>query len=290
MKKKLLIMLLASTIVLSGCMGAGGLFEARVYGVRQSEWEYMSARDRLLAQRDYEHSVILERQRVQHELAQQAQDRARIREEGLRAEQSQRQLEEQYHYANNAREAADLAEAKRRSMATYRQDQARRELEEANQRSLNHRQEQERRDVEEARRRSMATHRQEQEKRDLEEARRRSLETRQQQERRDIEAAKRRSMETYRQEQQREQRDVEEAKRRSMDTYRQEQANRAHSSASASTEPNEGELVRGGAIIMDLQRSLGRKPTVSEMQSKLSSSMGVTSAKAGKIIEGLDLY
>jgi hypothetical protein len=91
--------------------------------------------------------------------------------------------------------------------------------------------------------------------------------------------------------------DVVETERRSLQTYQQEQeiinnARRpATSSAAANSNgPNEGELVRGGELIMQLQRQLGRQPLLGEMQHKLQSEMGLSPRKARQIIDALGLY
>ena len=49
-------------------------------------------------------------------------------------------------------------------------------------------------------------------------------------------------------------------------------------------------MVRGGRLIMDLQNTLGRQPTMNEMTSKLQSDMNLSRSQARQIIDSLGLY
>ena len=53
--------------------------------------------------------------------------------------------------------------------------------------------------------------------------------------------------------------------------------------------PNEGQLVQGGQLIMDLQREISSRPSLSQMQSRLETRMSISRSQAKKIIEELGL-
>ena len=52
-------------------------------------------------------------------------------------------------------------------------------------------------------------------------------------------------------------------------------------------QPNEGHLIRGNELIGGLQRDIGRKPSATEMQSRLQSHMGLSATQAQKVIAAL---
>lgn len=53
--------------------------------------------------------------------------------------------------------------------------------------------------------------------------------------------------------------------------------------------PNEVHLIRGNEIIEGLQRDIGRKPTLMEMQQRLQTHMGLSAPQADQIIATLGL-
>jgi hypothetical protein len=54
-------------------------------------------------------------------------------------------------------------------------------------------------------------------------------------------------------------------------------------------EPNEGQLVQAGDLVMNLKRELGHQPTATEMQNYLQTNMGVSSEHAHTILDELGL-
>lgn len=62
-----------------------------------------------------------------------------------------------------------------------------------------------------------------------------------------------------------------------------------HHDAANDWEPNEGQLVRAGDLVMNLKRELERQPTSSEMQNYLQTNMGVSSEEAHIILDELGL-
>ena len=282
MKYKTITMLLVSTLTLSGCI----LFEARTYGVRDSEWQVMSYEDRRNTKQAYE-----KRQReVNNLIIVQNQRRERERTLALHS----------HHYHDAAEEVRD-DEGLRRQQELIAMRHENNRVSRLNATNLEHAQHheaitagqnQEQLDIAQAKRRSIETHRVEQEVRNASAAA----------EEAEIAQAKRRSLQTHSLEQEvrhsraaSEQADIAEATRRSLETHGQEQqarhSNNHHaSSASSTVEPNEGQLVRGGEVVMSLQRRLGRTPLLGEMQSELQSSMGISPRQARQIIESLGLY
>ena len=148
----------------------------------------------------------------------------------------------------------------------------------------------EQRAIDEAKRRSMQTYAQDQSRKAASASA----------EQRVVEEAQRRSLQTYNQEQARrtanssaEQLEIEEAKRASLQTYAQEQARRnspAPSPSASNWRLNEGHLVEGGKLVMDLQREIGRTPNRSETKYRLASRMHISHNQADEIIEELGLF
>lgn len=58
---------------------------------------------------------------------------------------------------------------------------------------------------------------------------------------------------------------------------------------SSNWQPNEAHLARGGELIMGLQRDMGKQPSMSDMQSRLQTHMGLSSTQAQKLISALGL-
>lgn len=53
--------------------------------------------------------------------------------------------------------------------------------------------------------------------------------------------------------------------------------------------PNEVHLIRGNELISGLQRDIGRKPTLSEMQQRLQTHLGLSASQANQVIATLGL-
>ncbi|MBT4963550.1 MAG: hypothetical protein HON32_05165 [Francisellaceae bacterium] len=291
------IALIVTLSLLASC-GPGELFETRLYGVRESEWSTLSSteRSRAISQYNEQQKIYAEQQRIadaarkEQEAYQRTLEAQRLRETQLLEQETNRiqhqaMLNEQQRVSrqsalNNQRDSEQRAmdEARRRSMQTYAQEQARvGDL--AEQRA-----------IDEAKRRSMQTYSQEQ-------ARKAANVSAEQ---RAVEEAQRRSLQTYNQEQARraanasaEQRAIEDAKRASLQTYAQEQArinSPAPSPSISNWRLNEGHLVEGGKLVMDLQREMGRTPNRSETKSRLASRMHISHNQADEIIEELGLF
>jgi len=58
---------------------------------------------------------------------------------------------------------------------------------------------------------------------------------------------------------------------------------------SSTWQPNEAHLARGGELILGLQHDMGKQPSVNDMQSRLQTHMGLSSAQAQKLITTLGL-
>ncbi len=54
-------------------------------------------------------------------------------------------------------------------------------------------------------------------------------------------------------------------------------------------QPNEGILIRSNELLFGLQKELGKKPSVAEMQKRLQTHMGLTAAQAQTVITELGL-
>ena len=59
------------------------------------------------------------------------------------------------------------------------------------------------------------------------------------------------------------------------------------SNAVSKWQPNEGHILRGNELMIGLQREIGRQPTVTEMQNRLRTHMGLSAAQAQKLIATL---
>jgi hypothetical protein len=272
MKIKAVSLLLATSILLTGCTGPGDVFEHRTYGVRDSVWTNMSDSERYATK----HSYILEQQRLQEQRRVNAMLDAK-EAELTRVRDQRYRLEQDRINSQNARNAEDH---QRRLLNEQQRINA------ENDRRYREQQQHQPRlgGINEHVAPAVVAPQISQEQRDLEEAQRRSLITQREDE------ARRQAARAQ------EQRDIEEATRRSMETYNQEQAARQVANAAAPAaaanhnwQPNEGQLVRGGELVMGLQREIGRQPSSGEMQNRLQSHMGLSSAQATKVLEELGL-
>jgi len=256
--KKSMLLPLAMSLVLVGCTGPGEMFESRTYGVRNSEWSMLNTSERYAAKQAYlQEQALAEQRRLNDILRAQNEEMQRARYDSARYHT---------HHHHNHNHAQDLQQQQR---AAERQRQAAADQQRIY-RSIarqNHRPEPTQRQpssedvaIAEAKRQSLITHQQE-------EARRQQLRAQ-------------------------EQRDIAEATRRSMETYNAEQAarNQASQGTHNDWQPNEGQIVRAGELVMSLQRELGRQPSASEMNTKLQSSMGLSRAQSAKVIDELGLY
>lgn len=65
MINKKISLVLASTLVLTGCFGAGEIWEPKTCGVRNSEWYAMSESERYYARRTFEdHERIAQQEKI----------------------------------------------------------------------------------------------------------------------------------------------------------------------------------------------------------------------------------
>ena len=209
------IILAITVIMTTACTGPGEIFEPRVYGVRQSKWEIMSEAQKVEAMKAY----TLEQQRLVE------QEKIRVQQEKLRLAREQQRL---------AREEADALRRARleQSYNTYTTTSSYST--------------------------SPYTYRT---------------------------ATNTTAVKKNNNAERRERAQLEEAKRLSLQTYRQEQEARS----TASWNPNEGQLVEAGRLVMDLQREIGRLPNAGEMESRLQSQMHLSRSQAHKILDELGL-
>jgi len=246
------ILLSAASLVLTSCIGPGELFESRTYGIRNSEWVSLSTAERYAARQTYLQEEALEEQRRMNNLL--YQQHAQI----LRDHNNN-------HYAQSSHREASIdhrhLESARQNQIATEQQSLHDNIHPQNTLHQTPRVSQEQRAIEEAKRRSLLSYQQEQ-------TRRRQL-------------------------REQEQRELNEAMQRSMETYNAEQIARQANQSPAVTndnwQPNEGQIVRAGELVMNLQRELGRQPSASEMQHKLQGSMGLSTLQSNKILDDLGL-
>jgi hypothetical protein len=254
MKKSVLFLTIT---MLAGCVGPGQLFEPRTYGVRDSEWVQLNTAERYAAKQAYlQEQALAEQHRTNQIML------ARMQEANNSAHQRQNYPDApsiQQHDYNIYQENLRREDARRQqNQIASEQQRIYDDLRQSTANTAQQHRTQEARAVEEARQRSLQTQRQDEE-------RRRQLRAQ-------------------------EQRDLDEAIRRSMETYNTEQATRNQAQAGPNNwQPNEGQIVRAGELVMRLQRELGRQPSANEMRNKLNTSMGLNNEQSNKILDDLGL-